>query len=373
MGIALFEEYPRLAETFGYVELCDLPTPVARLEKAGEALGVSSLYIKRDDISAAEFGGNKVRTLEFLLGDAIQSKAKRVIAVGLPGTSMALAAAIYGSRYDFDLQILLIAQYPTKEAQHNLLIFKKLGANIRHVPTIPKMLININKLMMGGLAKHRKMPKMLSPSSPRGMAGYVNAGFELKGQIERGEIPEPDRLYIAMGLLGTATGITLGLRAAGLKTKVIAVHVQPHDAKGVAQTKVKMVKLLGKANKFLHDHDSSFPSVAIQAEEIEIRCDAPGQESDTLFDAGLGLIDSVQELEGITLDASWTAQAWAAMQRDIAREGLCDEVILFWHTYNSRPTPVDLDDVDYHTLPEAFHYYFEGEMRINNKPIFAEH
>jgi D-cysteine desulfhydrase len=267
----------------------------------------------------------------------------------------------------------MIAQQPTLDARHNLLIFKKIGANIHHVQTIPKMQMNAVKLSLGGLARHRKTPKMLNHSSPMGMAGYVNEAFDLKQQIERGEIPEPDRLYIAMGLLGTATGITLGLRAAGLKTKVIAVHIQPHDAKGVAQTKTKMVKLLGKANQFLRDHDSSFPSVAIQAEEIEIRCDAPSQESDTIFDAGLGLIDSVQELEGITLDASWTAQAWAAMQRDIAREALQDEVILFWHTYNSRPTPVDLDGVDYHTLPEAFHYYFEDEMRINNRPIFADH
>jgi D-cysteine desulfhydrase len=87
------------------------------------------VYIKRDDISAPLFGGNKVRALEFLLGAAQHRQISRAIVAGLPGTSMALASAFYGKQQQLNLAVVLIAQQPTEEAKRNLLIFGSLGRN----------------------------------------------------------------------------------------------------------------------------------------------------------------------------------------------------------------------------------------------------
>ena len=64
-------------------------------------------------------------------------------------------------------------------------------------------------------------------SSPVGALGFVNAGFELRGQIEAGEVPEPKAIYVPLGTMGTAAGLLLGLRAAGLAARLVGVRVTP--------------------------------------------------------------------------------------------------------------------------------------------------
>ena len=66
--IPLFEQFPVLRENLPYVSLCQYPTPVKKLDKAGKAIGLEHLYIKQDGFAAKPFGGNKMRKLEFLLG-----------------------------------------------------------------------------------------------------------------------------------------------------------------------------------------------------------------------------------------------------------------------------------------------------------------
>jgi hypothetical protein len=85
----------------------------------------------------------------------------------------------------------------------------------------------------------------------------------------------------------------------------------------------------------------------------------------------VSLIESVRQNEGVALDATWTAPAWVAMRRDSEANQLHDKVVLFWHTYNSRPDPVDISGMDYHQLPKVFHRYFEEEVHLVNKPLWA--
>src|SRR5690606_22015855 len=72
-----------------------------------------------------------------------------------------------------------------------------------------------------------RFPQVIPPggSSPIGCCGFVNAAFELKAQVEAGLMPAPDELYVASGTMGTCIGLLLGLRAAGMKTRVQAVRV----------------------------------------------------------------------------------------------------------------------------------------------------
>ncbi len=58
-AIPLFEEYPALKEKLPYIRLGTLPTPVQKADRLGNALNTSRLYVKRDDLSASEYGGNK--------------------------------------------------------------------------------------------------------------------------------------------------------------------------------------------------------------------------------------------------------------------------------------------------------------------------
>ena len=55
--LPLFDAYPTLSESLAHIPICDLPTPVDRLPIPG--LDDLDLWVKRDDISAPLFGGNK--------------------------------------------------------------------------------------------------------------------------------------------------------------------------------------------------------------------------------------------------------------------------------------------------------------------------
>ncbi len=52
------------------MRLAQLPTPLQRAPRLSEALGVEVL-VKRDDLTGLGLGGNKVRILEPLLGEAL--------------------------------------------------------------------------------------------------------------------------------------------------------------------------------------------------------------------------------------------------------------------------------------------------------------
>ena len=64
------------------VGLAQLPTPMHRLNKLARELNGQELWIKRDDLTGLEGGGNKTRKLEFLVGDAIESGADRLVTAG---------------------------------------------------------------------------------------------------------------------------------------------------------------------------------------------------------------------------------------------------------------------------------------------------
>ena len=61
-------------------------------------------------------------------------------------------------------------------------------------------------------------------SSALGSVGWVGGGLEIAAQVAAGELPTPDRIYVALGSGGTAAGLLVGLRLAGLPSEVVAVR-----------------------------------------------------------------------------------------------------------------------------------------------------
>ena len=64
--------------------LAQLPTPLERLSRLEKALGISPLWIKRDDQTGLALGGNKTRKLEFLIADALAQHADVILTAGAP-------------------------------------------------------------------------------------------------------------------------------------------------------------------------------------------------------------------------------------------------------------------------------------------------
>jgi D-cysteine desulfhydrase len=74
--------------------LATLPTPLVRANGLESALSAGPIYLKRDDLTGFGIAGNKVRALEFLLGDAVGQGADLLVAAGSPSSNFCAAAAM---------------------------------------------------------------------------------------------------------------------------------------------------------------------------------------------------------------------------------------------------------------------------------------
>src|SRR4030081_1703446 len=108
-----------LSQALSLVPRCDLldgPTPIQRLHRIEDALGSSSngvrIYVKRDDLMSLGGGGNKLRKLEFLLGDAAAAGADTVIATGGRQSNFARLAAAAAARLGLACELVLTRMVP---------------------------------------------------------------------------------------------------------------------------------------------------------------------------------------------------------------------------------------------------------------------
>ena len=58
------------------VSLARLPTPLEPLERLSREIGGPRLWVKRDDLTGVGVSGNKVRKLEFCVGEALAPKTR---------------------------------------------------------------------------------------------------------------------------------------------------------------------------------------------------------------------------------------------------------------------------------------------------------
>ena len=263
--IPLVKQYPSLENKLPYVSLGEFPTPLLKLDKLGPHIGLDNLFIKRDDMSGKAYGGNKVRKLEFLLGDVLHTKINEILTFGAAGSNHALATAIYAKQLGLKSISMLTHQPNAHYVIRNLIMSYHCGAEIHLYPKIPFIVPRANPVVLYQLLRHRlssgHMPGIIpfGGSSPLGVVGYVNAAFELKEQILRGEMPEPDYIYVASGSMGTAAGLTLGLKATRSKTRVVSVRV---NNSSFVNTKA-MVNLLYKTNCMLSRTGSVLPQICV--------------------------------------------------------------------------------------------------------------
>jgi D-cysteine desulfhydrase len=201
-------------------------------------------------------------------------------------------------------------------------------------------------------------------SSPLGNCGYVNAAFELKEQIDKGELPEPDLIYLPTGTMGTATGLILGLKALGLKSRVIPVQVV--DKKFT--NKVALYALLQSTSNYLTSLDPTFPSAPPEIDELFMEGGYYGDQYGLYTEQGMEAVRLIDRHEGIKLEGTYTGKTFAAFLNDTARPKMKDKTILFWNTFNSRDLSAFASNVDYRDLPKPFHSYFTEDVQALDSP-----
>lgn len=353
--IPLFALYPGIADSLPYLSLGNFPVPVREMDGLCRETGRDGLYIKRDDLSGDLYGGNKVRKLEFVLAKAVSEGATRVITSGAAGSNHALATAMYASRAGLKVDLMLVEQESTASVRENLLADFSTGAVMHLDRSFESLLKSIRALVEYYTEKEGHKPFVIPPggTTAEGVAGYVNAAFELRDQIISGQIPCPQLIYVAFGTMGTAAGLFLGLKAAGLPCTLKAVRVVP----SYMADRSKCLELIESANRLLHDADPAFPVCQFKESDLTIEENYLGSGYGVVTDEARDGMEIISRSEGIHLDGVYSGKAFAAFL-DEARNGKTGD-ILFWNTKSSRPLPESALKTDYHLLPPEFHHYFQ--------------
>ncbi|MGI9263713.1 MAG: 1-aminocyclopropane-1-carboxylate deaminase/D-cysteine desulfhydrase, partial [Gammaproteobacteria bacterium] len=219
--IPLFDSFPLLRDKLPYQQLGQLPTTLD--VRSGPDIGFKceQLLVKRDDRSGDAYGGNKVRKLEFLLADAIEQGCDGVITFGAAGSNHALATAVYARQCGLQCYSMLTPQPVAHSVRNNLMQGFAIGNHLIGFETYEESVAAARKLCRDAEEKGQRLCTVRGGgSSPLGCVGFVNAGLELGQQLAKEGLERPDVIYVALGTMGTVTGLTIGLRAAGIDSRV---------------------------------------------------------------------------------------------------------------------------------------------------------
>lgn len=321
----LFDSFPALRATLDPISLCQLPSPV----RAVPNLSVNA-WIKHDDISALEYGGNKMRKLEFVLADVRRRGARRIVTLGADGSNAAVATAMVCQQFGLAFRLISFPQPPSKTVSGNQALLKHYGADITVTKSLgaaiacwaldPRRLHRDNYFMMAGC------------SQPVAVFAYINAALELAHQVQAGECPMPAHLVVAAGSCSTAAGLSLGASLALPGCQVHAIQVAPTRLGPIEICSAQRVNQIRQQGwQMLRQH---FPALQKQPDANLIWHEdylGTGYGENTLKTKVA--IHGAQQL-GMALEHTYTGKAFAAY---------CDLLnqqrgpIMFWNTFNSQP------------------------------------
>lgn len=318
--MALYDRFPALRD-LPRASLCTLPTPVERIVGID---GASELWIKRDDLSAPICGGNKVRSLEFLLGNV--KPGDTVLTLGGEGSTHVLSTTLHTRR--------LGATTVAMRWRHDMntvadLVSERLGRELNdsRVARLP-----LSAIMRCGYVRLTRTVHFIpmGGSSALGALGHVNAGLELAAQIEEGALPVPQRIVLPLGTGGTMAGLALGLSIAGLNIPVVGARVGPRLFAHLR----KVRRIASRARRLIARHTGELPS-RIRRENLRVLHDVYGGAYGRPLAAAGDAAATLHRVSGIRLDDTYSAKAFAAAL-DQARTEKAGGPTLFWLTFDAR-------------------------------------
>lgn len=298
-------------------------SPVQVLPELASQLGLGALWVKRDDMLDALGGGNKVRTLDYLLASEPYATAPQWQSVGGIGSGQLVTMAQAASRLGRRLQAHCFFQPLTADAEANLALIASGPTTFRFYGSRLALGVLRPRLFVGPQWKKRPVVPP-GGSAPAGMVGYVRAGLELGEQIRSGILPEPDHVYVAFGSGGTAVGLSVGLGLARVRTQVRAIVA----VEWVLSSWLRVRGLMERLRTWLVEHGvgevgAAQPApLALDRSQLGPGYGWPTAQSD----------DACAKSKGfdLHLEPVYTGKTFAALLRDAP--SLAGKSVLYWNT-----------------------------------------
>jgi L-cysteate sulfo-lyase len=251
-------ELPAAIRELPRVRLAHLPTPIEPMPRLAAVLGLTSLWVKRDDCTGLGVGGNKIRKLEFDLAAALAEDADCIVCGGVvqSNTARQVAASCAKLGLECHLGIMrgrLMRTESGYDETGNILLDRLFGARIHDIPWDEDRNRRLREIVAKLNAAGRR-PYLVpyGASDARGAMGYVVAAEEIVR-----DLPDVAWIVHASGSAGTQAGLLAGLLALGHSARVIGVDVdaQPERVRAdVCQLGREVAALLGIETRWRNEH-----------------------------------------------------------------------------------------------------------------------
>ena len=305
-------------------KLAEYPTPIHFLKTLTTAFDGPDIYMKRDDLISLGMGGNKVRKLEFLIGEALEQRKDTLVTAGGIQSNHCRLTAASARRAGLDCHLVLNG-VPPDTPNGNLLLDNLFGAHIHYCDRKERdsMLYQV----ADELAENGKKPYVIpvGGSNSTGSVGYVDAMFELEIQLKEMNLT-PDAIVFASSSGGTQAGLTLGAGITGFKGQVLGISIDQVKT-GTASFLPVLTRIVNETAKRI-DSD-----IAMTESDFSLDCHYLGAGYAVPGDLEFDAIRDLARYEGILLGPVYTARAMGALldmiQKNVFKK---DQSVLFWHT-----------------------------------------
>lgn len=307
------------------LRLARLPTPLEPLDRLSREIGGPRIWVKRDDLTDCAASGNKIRKLEFAIGQALAEGADSLVTCGGLQSNHCRATAVLGARLGLSVDLVLRGE-PEGLADGNLFLDQLCGAAVHAYPRerfqaeLPALLeAHAQRLRSAG---RRPFVIPTGASDAIGVWGYVAASEELAEDFATTGI-RPRHVVAATGSGGTQAGLTAGLHLQGLDCDAWGIAVC--DSAEWFRNKVRTDLADWKAR---YEVDIDLAALRVNVLEQYI---GPGyaKAAPDVF----ATIGRVARSEGLVLDPVYTGKGFHGMLEEIRAGRLCEgEDIVFVHT-----------------------------------------
>jgi D-cysteine desulfhydrase family pyridoxal phosphate-dependent enzyme len=309
------------------INLLHAPTPLEPLPRLSAALGGPQLWAKRDDCTGLALGGNKVRKLEYLLGEALAQGADTVITTGgfqsNHARQTAAAAARLGLRCLLILTDSVPGRAPAYRTNGNLILDDLFGARIELRPGTADVDAEMTRAAERYVVEGRKPYVIpIGGSNALGLIGYVRAARELLEQA-RVQGVEFTHVVLASASGGTQAGLALGLALEGSNAPVIGYCV----GRASTDQRPRIAALMRHGAELLGIDSPLTPG------DLLLEDGVVGQGYGLPTTAMAEAVRLAASQEGLVLDPVYTGKAMAGLIAGVrAGRYQSGDVVIFLHT-----------------------------------------
>ena len=297
---------------FPRASLRDGPSRIEALPRLSRHLGGADIYVKREDVDGLGGGGNKLRKLEFLIGEAQATGADTIITVGGRQSNHARLTAAAAARVGMKCELVLSRLVPIEDEDYvengNVVLDRLFGAFIHDIPgDVSAMEVAEDRAATLRREGRNVYVCPLGGSSAVGCLGYVACAIEILNQSRESGVVF-DHIVVANGSGGMQAGLIAGALATGMSPgSVVGYTVLAPLERAHATTFDKVQQTL----------DLIGTGLRASRDEVVIRDEQLGRGYGLPTDSMRRAVSRLANQEGLLLDPVYSGKAFAGLIQSV--------------------------------------------------------